>query len=188
MLNSDQEVIELSQFVLLVLEQIERLTDEMDLTGIHKDGLPNSIHKFNDALAIFKETDPEQVVWRLITPLDPANTTASDLALACRALIEIVREQMKRAQMPSTWRVTEETTLDGVYEGNIVITQGCTFHLNGTVTGHVTIEKDAVLNCNGYLKGDVDKDASASLIINGKIAGDISTTSHNVDEHRVTHE
>ena len=123
-----------------------------------------------------KQDDAENPVWRLLTPLALTEHSASKLALGCRALCDIIRGQLQRAQAIPTWRVTEESELEGAYEGIVVISEGQQFTLNGTVKGKVVIKDNAVFVCNGFLNGDVEKSPLGTAIVHGKIRGNIHTT------------
>jgi len=165
----------MSESVLIVLNDIEKFTEEMDVTGIHNDALLDAIEKFNRALEWAQQDDSENPVWRLLTPLRGEETSASTLALSCHALSDVIRSKLKQTQSTPTWLVTEDAELEGYYEGVVVICEGRQFTLNGSVKGKVVIQAHATFVCEGFLNGDVEKDPLGQLVSSGQIRGNITT-------------
>lgn len=161
--------------MLILLDNIEKFTEEMDVAGIHQDALPDSIAKYNAVLEWAKQMDAENPVWTILTPIDVSETSASLLALSCRALSDVLRENLRKAAPPAVWSIDEETVLEGAYEGIVRVNKGQTFTLNGSVIGKVIVEDGATFICNGYLKGDVEKSPQGVFVYEGKVSGNVRT-------------
>lgn len=161
--------------MLVILEQIGRFTEEMELIGLDNDVLGDSIEKFNRALEWAKAEDPENPVWGMLESLDPGSTSPAKLTLSCRMLADIIRERTKRSADTPTWTVTEDTELRGSYEGTVEIMPGSTFKLKGSVEGKVIIHENATFVCSGYLQGDIEKSSLGVLEARGRIEGNVYT-------------
>ncbi|MCL6452668.1 MAG: hypothetical protein K6T78_03455 [Alicyclobacillus sp.] len=163
----------MSEYVLVILRDVERFAEEMGVTGVYREALPDAVRQFNRALEWAKQDDPANPTWQILQPLDEDGTASATLALSCRALADVLREKSRKAKGAPTWFVTEDAELQGSYQGMVDIAEGCTFTLAGSLEGKVIIRDRATfVNC-GYLEGDVEKSPVGRFVNEGRLEGSI---------------
>ena len=66
--------------------------------------------------------------------------------------------------------IVEDTQLNGIIEGDVIISSAVTFQVNGIVSGNVTLKENSIAYINGIVNGNI-VNAKGHLEIFGIVNG-----------------